>query len=97
MTVKIFKMNNGEVVIGKVVAETVDHYVLESPANIGLQQTESGVSVGIAEYMPYAAGNVTLRYTAIASEAEPEVKLANEYNRLYGSGIVIANAGQLPK
>lgn len=95
MTVKIFKMNNGEVVIGEVLSETADHYVLKSPANIGLQQTDSGVQVGIAEYMPYAAGNVTLRYSAIASEAEPEQKLANEYNRLYGSGIVIAN--QLPR
>lgn len=95
MTVKIFKMINSEVVIGEVVSEQVDHYVLKNPANIGLQQTDSGVSVGIAEYMPYAAGNVTLRYSAIASEAEPEQKLANEYNRLYGSGIVIAN--QIPR
>lgn len=91
MTVKIFKMNNGEVVIGEVVATNHDHYEIKSPANIGLQQTDSGVQVGIAEYMPYAAGNVTLRFSAIASEADPEQKLANEYNRLYGSGIVIAN------
>lgn len=97
MTVKVFKMNNGEVVISEIVQQNADHYVLKNPANIGLQQTDSGVSVGIAEYMPYASGNVTLRYSAIASEAEPEQKLANEYNRLYGSGIVIANAGQLPR
>ena len=95
MTVKIFKTTNGEVIIGEVVATNHDHYELKAPANIGLQQTDSGVQVGIAEYMPYAAGNVTLRFHAIASEGEPEQKLANEYNRLYGSGIVITN--QLPR
>lgn len=95
MTVKVFKMINSEVVIAEVLQENVDHYVLKNPANIGLQQTETGMSVGIAEYMPYASGNVTLRYAAVASEAEPEQKLANEYNRLYGSGIVIAN--QIPR
>lgn len=95
MTVKVFKMINSEVVIAEVLQENVDHYVLKNPANIGLQQTETGMSVGIAEYMPYASGNVTLRYSAVASEAEPEQKLANEYNRLYGSGIVIAN--QIPR
>ena len=95
MTVKVFKLINSEVVIAEVVNTNHDHYELENPANIGLQQTETGMSVGIAEYMPYASGRVTLRFAAIASEAEPEQKLANEYNRIYGSGIVIAN--QLPR
>lgn len=95
MTVKIFKMINGEVIIGEVVSEGAEQYVLKSPAEIGLQQAASGVSVGIADYMPYATGNLTVRKGAIASEGEPDEKLVNEYNRIYGSGIVIAPAGSI--
>jgi hypothetical protein len=53
------------------------------------------VGVGIAPYMPYAEGKVTIRITAIAAEADADQKLVNEYNRLFGSGIVIANV--IPK
>lgn len=91
MTVKIFKMINGEVIIGEVISEGAEVYVLKSPAEIGLQQAASGVSVGIADYMPYATGNLTVRVGAIAAEGAPDEKLVNEYNRIYGSGIVIAN------
>jgi hypothetical protein len=45
--------------------------------------------------MPYAEGKISIRTTAIAAEGEPDQKLVNEYNRLFGSGIVIANV--IPK
>ena len=97
MTVKIFKMINGEVIMADIVSEEYGsgYYVVNEPALVMLQERDGGMGVGIAPYMPYAEGKVTIRLNAIAAEAQADQKLANEYNRLFGSGIVIANV--IPK
>jgi hypothetical protein len=97
MTVKIFKMINGEVIMADIVSEDFGqgHYVVNEPASVMLQERDGGMGVGIAPYMPYAEGKVKIRLNAIAAEADADQKLANEYNRLFGSGIVIANV--IPK
>jgi hypothetical protein len=50
----------------------------------------------MAPYMPYATGNIELHKQAIASSGIPDVKMENEYSRLFGSGIQIASAGSVP-
>jgi hypothetical protein len=90
--IKVFKMISGEELISKVTDRTDVGYVLDSPAVIMMQQTETGVGVGIAPYMPYATGDVTLYASAIASEGTPDVKMENEYNRIFGSGIQVVSA-----
>ena len=97
MTVKIFKMINGEVIMADIVSEQFGsgYYVVNEPASVMLQERDGGVGVGIAPYMPYAEGRVNIRLNAIAAEADADQKLVNEYNRLFGSGIVIANV--IPK
>jgi hypothetical protein len=98
MAVKVFKMINGEEIISEVLenlSATPGTYSLKSPATIVMQQTEKGVGVGIAPYMPYADGTVVLYKSAIASEGKPDVKMENEYSRLFGSGIQIAPAGSI--
>lgn len=94
--IKVFKMINGEELISEVVNSLAEVYQLRNPATIMLQQTASGqMGVGIAPYMPYVEGDVELRKTAIASEGEPEQKMTNEYNRIFGSGIEVVSAGAL--
>jgi len=95
MTVKIFKMINGEVMMGDVTDVNPEYYVVHEPAAVMLQERDGGMGIGIAPYMPYAEGKITIRTTAIAAEGEPDQKLTNEYNRLFGSGIIIANV--IPK
>jgi hypothetical protein len=95
MTVKIFKMINGEVMMGDVTDVNPEYYIVTEPASVMLQERDGGVGVGIAPYMPYAEGKISIRTTAIAAEGDPDQKLVNEYNRLFGSGIVIANV--IPK
>jgi len=65
---------------------------LDSPAVIMIQQTDKGVGVGLMPYMPYASGKITLHRTAVASDGIPDVKMENEYNRIFGSGIQIASS-----
>lgn len=94
--VKVFKMINGEELIAEVFNHYDRHFELKNPANIMLQQTGNGqMGVGIAPYMPYAVGNVSLYKSAIAAEAEPEQSMINEYNRIFGSGIEVVSASAL--
>ena len=97
MSIKVFKMINGEELIAEVVDNLYNStdYELKSPAVIIVQQTEQGVGIGLAPYMPYVNGNVTLSKSAVASHGIPEVKMENEYRRIFGSGIQIAQAGSL--
>jgi hypothetical protein len=96
MTVKVYKLINGEEIIGEVFnSPMMDPIELKSPAQIVLQRTEQGMGVAIAPYMPYASGNIKLHKHAVASECEPDVNLVNEYNKIFGSGIQIAPASAL--
>jgi hypothetical protein len=93
--VKVFKMINGEEIIGNVVSTDSSKYEVKNPAQIVLQRTETGMGVAIAPYMPYADGNINLYSTAIAADCSPDINLVNEYNKIFGSGIQIAPASAL--
>lgn len=95
MTTKVYKLINGEEIIAEVFNYFDRHIELKNPATIVMQQTAQGMGVGLAPYMPYAKGNVDLYRQSIASEAEPDIKMENEYSRIFGSGIQIATAGAI--
>jgi hypothetical protein len=96
MGIKVFKLISGEELIGSITAGSDAGYFVEGAATIMLQQTENGIGVGLAPYMPYAEGDkIYLFRHAIASEAEPAVAMRNEYSRMFGSGIEIAPASSL--
>jgi hypothetical protein len=94
--IKVFKMINGEEIIGEIFNVYADYIELKAPAQIVMQQTKEGLGVAMAPYMPYATGNIELQKHAIASSGIPDVKMENEYSRLFGSGIQIASAGSVP-
>ena len=56
------------------------------------QAKEGAMTVGFAPYMPYVDGTISLNHSAVASTGYPKQDLADEYNRIFGSGIVIAGA-----
>jgi hypothetical protein len=95
MTTKVYKLINGEEIIAEVFNYFSDTIELKNPATIVMQQTAQGMGVGLAPYMPYAKGNINLYKQSIASEAEPDIKMENEYSRIFGSGIQIASAGAI--
>lgn len=94
-SIKVFKLINGEEIIGEIFSHFDRHIELKKPASIVMQRTEQGVGVGLAPYMPYATGNIDLHRNAIASEALPDTQLVNEYNRIFGSGIEVVPASAL--
>jgi hypothetical protein len=46
--------------------------------------------------MPYHEGTVAVYHSAMAAITDVKQELLNEYNRIYGSGIVVAPAGSVP-
>lgn len=95
MTVKVFRLINGEELITDIESSNDKEYILKKPASIMMQQTAQGVGVGLAPYMPYAGDKIYLYRSAIAAESTPEGQLLNEYNRIFGVGIQIAPASAL--
>lgn len=95
MNVKVWKMINGEELIGDVVSSFDQFIEVKNPAQIILQKTDQGVGVGLAPTMPYVDGNFKIIRTAVAIEGNPNQQMANEYNRLFGSGIQVVPASAL--
>lgn len=95
MTVKAFKLLSGEDIISEISNGDREVFVLKNPAVIVVQRAEGGqVGVGLQPYTPFAEGYVTLYRSSLIAEFEADINLVNEYNRIFGSGIVIAN--QMP-
>lgn len=97
MSVKVYRLMNGEDVIADV--EIDQHgYHFKNPALIVVQQTQDGrVGAAFAPFAPFAKDNKVLIYeNAIAGEMELDIKMINEYNRIFGSGIVVASANEMP-
>lgn len=93
--IKVFKLISGEEIIAEVFNVLSEIIELKNPATIVIQQTQQGVGIGLMPYMAYATGNVQLYKNAVASEASPDIKMVNEYSRIFGSGIQIASASAL--
>ena len=93
--IKVFKLINGEELISEVKKHSDGTYELDSPAVIMMQPTERGMGVGVAPYMPYAVGGITLNNHAVAAIADADPKMENEYRRVFGSGIQIVPAGTI--
>lgn len=96
MTIKCFKLITGEEVISDVEIDQ-EGYRLSSPALVILQQNPDGrYGVGLAPFMTYAE-SIVMKPDSVVVEADVNSQLENEYRRIFGSGIVVASAGSLPK
>lgn len=101
MTIKCVRLITGEDIIGDV-SETFtsdEPIIVKNPAQIVIRQNETGnVGAAFAPFYPFAKDNTVKFYAnAIVGEAELDTNLVNEYNRIFGSGIVVATADQMPK
>jgi len=95
MMIKIFKLITGEELITEVTSSSDSEYQLENPASIVVKQTSTGMGVALAPFLAYSSGKVHLAKHAVAVEGEADDQLVNEYNRIFGSGIVVAPASAL--
>ena len=96
MDIKVFKNIAGEDMIGEVVYTSTNSYDIKNPANIVLQETESGVRVAIAPVMPFAKGAIKVYIHSIAIVATPADAMIEEYKRVY-SPIITPKPGIILK
>jgi hypothetical protein len=93
MKIKMFRLTSGEDIIAEIFNELDAFYVLKNPVQIVMHPTPDGkVSVGFGQFIPYAdGGKLQVAKSYIGVEADVDQNMSNEYNRIYGSGIVVAN------
>ena len=82
MNVKIIKLISGEELIGEFNEKTITNPVVMVPV--------SDKSIGFSPWMPYSEDkSFILKEEQIQIIATPSKVIANEYNKAFGSGIVI--------
>lgn len=95
--IRVFKTLAGEDIISEVSKVEETHYVLKNPSVLVLQETETGIKVGLAPFMPYASGGIALYASSVMAEAQPDPSMITEYKRIF-SPIEVPNQGLiLPK
>lgn len=96
MAIRGFRLNTGEVIITQMKDENDTQFVLKEPVQLIMQEIEPGrAGVGLQPFIPYG-DNVKLYKSSITAEFDLDLQVENEYNRIYGSGIVIAGSNQMP-
>lgn len=97
--ISCYQLMNGQDIIGEVVREDAADVELRNPAAIHLVPAQNGsTTFGIAlmPYTPYAEFNkITILKDKVSIKFEPTVELRNNYSKMFGSGIEIANV--MPK
>jgi hypothetical protein len=84
MDVKIVKLTSGEELIGEFDAETG---VIKNPV---VMIPVSKEQIAFQPWLPYSEDKeFTLKESVINIVANPSTTIVNEYNRIYGSGLVI--------
>jgi hypothetical protein len=94
MNIRGFLLSNGDTIVGNQVNFVPSaYYTIENAIKISIQRTDNGqVGVSMQPYIPFATSSIELSTSVIVALFEPEQQIENEFNRLYGSGIVVAPA-----
>jgi hypothetical protein len=94
--IKIIQLVTAQEIIGDI-DEKDDSYLVKDPANIHMVPQGNGGSfgIGLIPFMPYVDGRLTVSKDKVVITAEPSVEMRNNYSKMFGSGIEIANV--MPK
>lgn len=96
MSVRGFRLVTGEIVLTQVASRDDTTIKLKDPAEMVVQEIEPGrAGVGLQPFVPYGK-DIQLYVSSITAEFDLDSKVENEYNRIFGAGIVIAGANELP-
>ena len=95
--IKLIKFGSGEEIICTLLSETETTKRVKQAVTLVYRPQDGGkMSVGFAPHMPYAEGEITIQTSAIQGIADVAQDVYNEYNRIFGSGIVVASANSIP-
>lgn len=98
MNVKYIRLLNGEELLSEVeeTLENNDFIILKTPATVRVQPTgPNQLGISFLPFMPLADDDksknrvVELSKLSIVAIANPKIDILNEYNRLFGSNIIL--------
>ena len=92
MAVKLMRLKSGEDVVGEIVSENSEIIKVKNPAMIMPMSDGKGnqVQVGLAPWMPFSeAREFDLPREWVLLTTEPAQEIVNNYNQVFGSGIVV--------
>lgn len=86
----------GEYILGEVQSSDNSNVIIDNAAQLMLQPV-SNEKMGLAliPFIPFSEGSFSIQTSAIVTKFIPNTQVINEYNRLYGYGIQIADASIL--
>jgi hypothetical protein len=92
----LYRLTNGDELIADEVSvpTAADVIVISDAVALVYHQTEKGVSVGFAPFMPQSSGNIKLYKSDISATSVPNDQVLKEYNRIF-SKIEIVPAGSI--
>jgi len=91
--IKLIKFTSGEEIICELISAGETAKVIKNGVTLVYHQTKEGtVSVGFSPFMPYHEGTIAIYDSSITAVTDVKKELLSEYNRIYGSGIVLAGA-----
>lgn len=89
--IKLVRLVTGEELLCKRVPGTASAY-----KDIAIIIPQGAGNLGIMQFMPYATFNeVNFKEQHVMFEVEPKQELVNEYNKVYGSGLVTPPAKKI--
>lgn len=99
--VRVLRLVSGEDIITQISNDNDDNdlVVLREPQVMAMQPAGAGkISFAFIPFFPFSnSKDVRIKKSAIAMNEEPNVELLNNYNKSFGSGLVIAGLDSLPK
>ena len=92
MAVKLLRLKSGEDIISDIVSENSENIKIKNPAMVMPLSDGRGnqVQVGLAPWMPFSESKeFELPRDWVLLLTEPASDIVNNYNQVFGSGIVI--------
>ncbi len=90
----LYKLSSGEEILATQVTVGETATVIDDIVSLVYHETDKGVSVGFAPFMPQHEGTITIWHNSILATAYPNAQVKSEYQRIF-SKIVIAPASSI--
>lgn len=79
----LYRLTNGDEVIATELSNTERYTAIEDAVALVYHQTDKGVSVGFAPFLPQSDGNIKLMNHDISAITQPNEQVVAEYKRIF--------------